>query len=139
MTVDRLTAVAAGPSGSVLERAPDDRMRVMLPVTGDLIIWVGHRRDTSLLYLEGDLDAAGTEYLRATIDEVRRAAEHITIDSTGLRFIDVRGYRALIGCLPSPNGSGEATLVVGSAIGRLQHLLALAGCGFDCEECNFSL
>jgi len=139
MTVDGLIPMSASPGGAVLERARDDRMRVMLPVTGDLIIWVGHRRDTSLLYLEGDLDANGTAYFRTTLDEVRRGGEHVTVDSTGLQFIDVHGYRSLIGGLHAPDGAEEAELVVGTAVDRLQRLLALAGCGFDCEECNFSL
>ena len=91
------------------------------------------------MYLEGDLDAAGTEYLRATIAHPRqRCRTHH--DRLGRPAVHRRAWlSALIGSLRSPDGTDEATLVGGTAIGRIQHLLALAGCGFDCEECNFSL
>jgi anti-anti-sigma factor len=53
-------------------------------------------RDEATLVLTGELDLAGEQRLEAAIERARGSAGTLTIDLSGLEFIDSSGLRVLV-------------------------------------------
>ena len=53
------------------------------------------RGDAAVVLLEGELDLASVDLVQAAADAVPESATHVTVDLTGLTFIDGTGAEAL--------------------------------------------
>jgi anti-anti-sigma factor len=82
------------------------------------------------LRLSGELDLASAPRFRRAVDWLRRRHDQaIILDTTGLTFIDLPGYRALNAALALPDGRRDPRVlyVVGAAVARLGTFLDQAG------------
>ena len=130
--VASLTPVRAAAAATLPRQpqpdAPDQASIRRPPVAGGLTIWLERQDDEPVVHLEGDLDSASGARLESAIEQARSSGgRRITVDATELRFVDLRGYRALMACRAPHAGTDRPVLLPGAAVTRLQQLVALAG------------
>lgn len=101
------------------------------PVDGGLVLDLHQRDHLVELQLAGDLDLASAGRLTAAMSWLRRRWRHtIVIDTTGLDFVDLAGYRAFKSSLYDADGGRDPRVVyvVGAALARLvNHIRAATG------------
>ncbi|NDU75605.1 anti-sigma factor antagonist [Actinomadura sp. DSM 109109] len=74
------------------------------------------RRDggRAVLRLCGELDAAGSQELRARLDEARREhGDHLVLDLTGLDFMDSGGLSVIVSCYKAATAAGGSLVLAG--------------------------
>lgn len=113
----------AGPT------AAGTALRWTAPATIDLSI---RRRSTVIeLDISGELDMATAPHLGEAIAWLRSStgpATTIVIDTSGVDFIAVAGYRALLSALVGPDGLWDprVSIIVGPAVARLEAAISAA-------------
>jgi anti-anti-sigma factor len=85
-----------------------------------------------VLVVEGEIDLANADELRALLDRTLRDVPELTVDLGGVRFLGAAGVRVFLGAAARLNGTGPLRIVNG---GRLAWVLALVGLdGLDTIE-----
>jgi anti-anti-sigma factor len=85
-----------------------------------------YRGGVMALRLTGDLDLVSTARFTKAMAWIRRRTERaIILDTSGLSFIDLTGYRALNAALALPDGRRDPRVlyVVGASVAKLGALL----------------
>jgi anti-anti-sigma factor len=76
--------------------------------------------------MDGELDRSTGDRLCVAVAMARRMARHtVVVDTAGLDFVDVSGYRSLVAACRDPLTGPHPTLVLvkGTAVRRLERLL----------------
>ncbi len=75
--------------------------------------------------VQGDLDLATADHLRALLDPlVAEAPELLVVDLTGVRFVDVTGLRALLD-VARAQGAGGREVVLAHPSAMLRRMVAV--------------
>lgn len=103
------------------------------PHTEGLVLGLSRRRHAVELGLAGDLDLINVPRFLAAMGWLRRRTRQvIVVDTRGLDFVDLAGYRAFEASLQDRSGARDPRIlyVVGDALARVQlGLRAVTGIG----------
>ena len=102
--------------------------RAPRPVDDSLVLLVEHHGDHVTLVLAGELDRANAARVSSAVEWIRRRHQGtIVLDLHSLTFVDLAGHRAIRRAACGPDGAPDPRVlrVVGPAVARFEHLLAL--------------
>ena len=80
-----------------------------------------------VLLVRGEVDIANAPELGSALTEALSTNAAVTVDMSGVTFIDAAGARAIVRAAESMNGSGPLTLVNAARVERLFKLVGLDG------------
>jgi anti-anti-sigma factor len=82
------------------------------------------RLDGQTLHVAGEIDVSTSEALRERIDEALRAGT-VTLDMTGVEFIDSAGIGALLQATSEVKGEGPIRIVASRQVARFFEITGL--------------
>lgn len=89
-----------------------------------LTIRLDDTTDPPTLDIDGEIDLATVDHLRAELDRALAASPTVIVDLDGVTFLGVAGVRVFLGAATALNGSGPLRFVNAQ---RLEWLLGLIG------------
>jgi anti-anti-sigma factor len=79
-----------------------------------------------VLHVQGEIDLATADELRAALEEALSADPALVLDLAGVTFIDLIGLRAVLEPAASLNGQGPLSIVNAPVLTRLLTLVHLS-------------
>jgi len=85
---------------------------------------VSFRLDGQTLHVAGEIDMSTSEALRERINQALRSGS-VTLDMTGVEFIDSSGVRVLLQAAAELNGQGPIRILPSTAVARILEIVGL--------------
>ena len=85
---------------------------------------VSFRLEGQTLHVAGEIDLSTSQALRERVDEALRAGS-VTLDMTGVEFIDSTGINVLLQATAELNGQGPIRIVASRQVARIFEITGL--------------